>query len=157
MKTLVVIRHAEAGQAERDFDRPLTDYGKAQAASTAAQLSEILEVDYMVVSPALRTRETAAYLIDSLSLTESQYSYERKVYEAGVQDLFDLISSFPDEVDTAVLLGHNPSVSSLVSSITDSYEGFSTGCAIVLQIKSNDWAGVLHCGAVRLHKILPHI
>ncbi len=157
MKTLVVMRHAEAGQASRDFDRPLTDYGRAQAVSTASQLSEALKVDYMIVSAACRTRETAKYLVDSLSLAEDQFRFEERVYEASTGDLAEVIGTFPEESNVAVLVGHNPSVSSFVSSITDSYEGFSTGCAIVLQLETEDWHTVLSSKASRLHKFLPQI
>jgi len=151
------MRHAEAGQADRDFDRPLTDYGRAQAASTASQLSEKIEADYMIVSSAKRTRETSSFLIQELALKENQYRNEDKVYEASTQCLSSVIATFPNNTETAVLVGHNPAVSSLVSSLTGTYEGFSTGTAVILEIESDEWQTVLYSKVSLIEKILPHI
>ena len=157
MKKLVVMRHAEAGQASRDFERTLTDYGRAQAASTASQLAEMFKADYMIVSSAERTRETSGFLIETLELKDNEYHFEKKVYEASTQDLLKVIATFPESAESVILVGHNPAVSSLVSSLTGTYEGFPTACAVILELSADDWHTVSYSDAKLSKKILPHI
>jgi phosphohistidine phosphatase len=56
---LVVIRHAKAGEAPFDIDRPLTGRGRRDAAAIGDWLkTQQLRPDRAVVSPARRARET---------------------------------------------------------------------------------------------------
>lgn len=69
---LLLVRHAEAvvlGEAGStcDFDRPLTDLGRKQAAALAAALGKFgLAPDRVVTSPLLRATQTAEPLLTLL-------------------------------------------------------------------------------------------
>ena len=147
MKRITVIRHAEAGQAARDFERPLTEYGVSQAKITSEKLKGIISPDLLLVSSAARTRETAAELIKTLDLDESQCRYEKSIYEAGAHEIKELISSLPDSVNDIVLIGHNPTVSTLVTAWAGFYCGFPTAFAVVLECDSENWATVFYSEA----------
>ena len=154
MKVLTVIRHAEAAQAASDYIRPLTDYGCSQAKSVASQLSEMIQPQLFVVSSATRTRETFSFFKEKFALSDDMVRFEDKVYEASTQALVKVISSFPAEADSVVLIGHNPAVSSLVSSITDRYEGFPTSCAVVMEVDCTAWAEVIYSDVKVISKVL---
>lgn len=68
---LYLIRHAEAEDAPpggRDFDRPLTPRGRAQARALAqAFLAKHLAVDAIAVSPLVRAYQTAVELLGVLA------------------------------------------------------------------------------------------
>ena len=70
MKYLSIFRHAKAEHAQdyaSDFDRPLTSRGRKDA----LQIGEVLSnfeptIDWIVSSPAQRTRDTASAVTDAL-------------------------------------------------------------------------------------------
>lgn len=157
MKKITVVRHAEAGQGSSDFERRLTDYGLMQAKSTASQLSSLISPQLLIASPANRTRETADFLIDEFHVDSESCKYDERVYEASTEDLRSIIGILPENLSDVVLIGHNPSVSSLVSSWADSYAGFSTACAIVLEIEADSWGECVYKPAKIVSKVLPRM
>jgi phosphohistidine phosphatase len=98
MKTLSIIRHAKAvapEEAPNDFERPLTKRGQKDA----IQLGQILaalspEIDWLISSPALRTRET----------TEAD-------------QWLALLKQAPPEAQHIAIVGHNPGLSDLVAGL----------------------------------------
>ena len=157
MKRLTVVRHAEAGQSSSDFDRPLTQYGLAQAVSTATKLKAVINPQYVVVSPARRTTQTVGEFLKVNGLDESICVFDKKVYEATVSDLETVIKSIPDDVDDAVLIGHNPAVSSLVSSWTGLYSGFPVAFAVVVDLNTDSWSKAFDSKAAVVSKIAPEV
>lgn len=149
------MRHAEAGQAGRDFDRCLTEYGIGQAKNVATQLSGLISPQLMIVSTAARTRETSRFLAEALGLEEHRCRYEDRAYEASTEDLKNIIAELPEDISEILLVGHNPSVSSLVSSWTDSYTGFSTACSTILEVDCDCWAECIYKSSKIVAKILP--
>src|SRR5258708_8898552 len=69
------MRHAQAAPAERgaeDFTRPLTAAGRRAAAQAARTLAASgVQLDRVLLSPARRTRETAAIVAGELKLAET--------------------------------------------------------------------------------------
>ncbi len=110
MRGVVLIRHADAvGQAATgsDFDRPLSDRGRNEAAYQGRWLvSREVIPDRVLCSPAMRTMETAAAL--GLPVTHEV----PRIYEASVGELVQLLEAHAD-VQTLALIGHNPGISGL--------------------------------------------
>src|ERR1700692_1730532 len=72
--TLLLLRHAEA-EAPRpgqpDIDRPLSELGRTEALDAAdCMAAQALRVDALLVSPALRTRETAIIVAAELDIAD---------------------------------------------------------------------------------------
>ncbi len=65
-KTLTFLRHADADQATSDINRPLSQKGKSQADHRASNLKDH-NFDLVIVSAALRAKETAEIILDKLS------------------------------------------------------------------------------------------
>ena len=60
-RTLILLRHAAAGNAPRDHDRPLTDAGNRDAAAAGDWIRDnVGSVDAVLCSTAVRTRQTLA-------------------------------------------------------------------------------------------------
>lgn len=155
MKKITVMRHAEAGQASRDFDRRLTEYGQSQSRNVAAQLVGLINPQLLVVSSANRTRDTAEYLIEALGTDDNCVRFDDRVYEASTEDLKSIIVELSDDVSEVMLVGHNPSISSLVSAWSDSYAGFSTACSVILEIDTDHWSDSVFKTANIIAKVLP--
>lgn len=78
MKTeLWLIRHGEStanagARGETPSGTPLTDTGKMQAKRVAAYLGDFPRPDRVIVSPFLRTQETAAPFLESLEISAAE-------------------------------------------------------------------------------------
>jgi phosphohistidine phosphatase len=99
---LILWRHAEADEGERDLDRKLTAKGRKQAARVAQWLQHRLPSKYTVLcSPARRARQTA----DAL---ETRYKIsDRLAPGAEVADLVEA-TGWPKRKGVVILVGHQP-------------------------------------------------
>lgn len=116
MKRLLLLRHGEAepaGAAASDFERPLTPHGRAQALQAADRLRLARCVpETILASPALRTRETATIVAARLERLGALH-YDPSAYPGSAETLLRLLSSLPDTIDTLLLVGHNPALTTL--------------------------------------------
>jgi phosphohistidine phosphatase len=118
VRTLVLLRHAKAERPDQvpDLDRPLTDRGHADAAAAGAWLAaQGLPPKLVLCSPARRTRETwhgvRVALGDAAAATDVMF--ERALYWDGASAILDLIRAAEDTVDVLLVVGHNPSISTV--------------------------------------------
>jgi phosphohistidine phosphatase len=114
MPLLIIFRHAKAAQPlprQEDFARPLTDRGRRDAAAMGKILGEI-GIDYALVSPALRTRET--WEIASSQIEEPpRATYEPNLYLGSARMLMTRLPAIPQTTRNAVIVGHNPGLHEL--------------------------------------------
>ncbi|HET9516332.1 MAG TPA: histidine phosphatase family protein [Actinoplanes sp.] len=117
--TLVLMRHAKAvtpGDSP-DFDRPLTERGRADAGAAGTWLADVgLRPGLVICSPATRTRQTwhalaIARATSDPSSSAPEVHYERGLYDGGRTELVDLIQAVSDDIATVLVIGHNPTVS----------------------------------------------
>lgn len=117
-RMLLLLRHAQAEDSvpgHRDEQRPLTAYGRTQAAEVGAYLrSEQISVDQTLCSSARRTRETVAELVDVAAV-----DVEARLYNAGSDTILQAIQEIPDEVRTALVVGHAPGIPGLAHDLAD--------------------------------------
>lgn len=101
---LILWRHADAEDGVPDEVRRLTAKGRRQAQKMAAWLTGRLPADYRVlVSPAARTRETAAALSENGII-------EKKVSTAATPQGVLKAAGWPDGAGTVVVVGHQPTL-----------------------------------------------
>ncbi|WP_420122140.1 SixA phosphatase family protein [Nakamurella sp.] len=107
-RTLVLMRHAEAGGAARDHDRPLTPAGVRAAAAVGDWMRATLPpVDLTICSTSTRTRQTR----DAVAVG-GEVRYSDELYGGGVDDILDQIATAPDAARTLLVVGHAPTVPS---------------------------------------------
>ncbi|MCW2600856.1 MAG: putative phosphohistidine phosphatase, SixA [Frankiales bacterium] len=140
MPTLVLVRHGKS-EAHRtdDHSRELAARGRADAAAVREWLTQKgISPDRVVVSTAERTRQTWQLA----SVGDAPAVYEHRVYEASVEDLLDVLRETPAEVQTLVLVGHNPAVERLAWQLDDSEaardqtdKGMPTSAVAVFEVR----------------------
>lgn len=121
-RTLFLLRHAKSSwddPASSDFDRPLAPRGlKAAPLMGTAMASRNWLPDRVLVSPAVRTRETwnlvAPHLPGSMEV-----AYPDELYMAAPQQILELIRSAPDTAGVLLVLGHNPGLEELAALLAD--------------------------------------
>jgi len=123
MKTLYLVRHAKAGwhdPAMADFDRMLTKHGHKQAEEMSRRLhKKKVMPELLISSPASRAIETTELFADTLGIERDQIMQKIEIYEGQVGALAAIVQELPDEYKTAMLFGHNPTISGFASWITD--------------------------------------
>ncbi|MGW0663823.1 SixA phosphatase family protein [Streptodolium elevatio] len=123
-RTLVVVRHAKADWPDvPDHERPLADRGRQDAPQIGNWLvGQRVHPDHVVCSTAQRTRETWK-LMGKVFDPKPHTSYDDRLYDASAQTLLYVVQETPDDVETLVLIGHNPGVATLVSALAGSSDG----------------------------------
>ncbi len=116
MRDLILLRHAAAQPKQTgisDFDRPLTAHGRTEALDAAACLKQAaIRLDAVLVSPALRARETALIVAAQLDF-DQHLLYDDTLYHGDAQALLGTLQRCDGHASRVLLVGHNPSVSML--------------------------------------------
>jgi len=130
-RTLVLLRHSKSDHPSgvSDEKRPLTARGHADAGAAGAWLARSgLRPDLVICSPAKRTRQTWHGVAVALAGDPApQVHYEQDVYDGGAEDLLALVRAVGNDVRTVLLIGHNPSVSTLSSLLDPAADKDSDG------------------------------
>jgi len=105
-RTLILMRHAEAGGAFNDHERPLTPAGLVDAAAAGDWIRSALpEVDAVLCSTALRTRQTL-----SATVVGAPTRFAPELYGGGIDDILSQIALTPDTASTVLVVGHAPGI-----------------------------------------------
>jgi len=151
MKTLHLLRHAKSGWSDRslaDQNRPLNRRGKRTRKVIARHVAG-WSVDLVVCSTAVRARASATPVIDALGCA---VRYERVLYAADGRDLFELVRALPDDVDTVMLIGHNPSLEEFTATLCGSSARYPTAALGTIDFMIDHWADVASgSGALTAH------
>ncbi len=118
MRQLILLRHAKAVRAHEapdDRSRGLTERGRRDGADAGAALAAAgLRPQAALVSPATRTRETAAYALAPLAVAPS---FVELLYEAGPRDIWRLFAE--SDAASVVIIGHNPGLAELAEHLIE--------------------------------------
>lgn len=148
-RTLLVLRHAKAGgePGVNDLDRPLTGRGRRNARAAGEwMLAQGLRPDWVLCSPARRTRETweqvCAALGPAAAPAADAVLFDSRVYDAGAQNLLDLVNEQPDDARTVLTVGHNPASQQLAAALTGRSDFEFPTCALAVIRFGVGWAAV---------------
>ena len=150
MKILYLVRHAKSSWKDlslADHQRPLNKRGKRDAPRMGKRLAKRdVRPDYIVSSPAVRALTTARVIAKKLGCKSADVTVNEAIYEAGTGSLIEIIQNFDNSFEQVMLVGHNPSVTSLVNLLADaSIENVPTCGIAVLRFETDSW---LHLGNI---------
>jgi phosphohistidine phosphatase len=151
MRRLLLLRHAKAAPLtlEDDFERPLTESGRADALGVGQWLAgHGLIPDRCLYSGAARTRET--YEIVARALPRAIEAVEQNaLYEATRFLILGLLRELPTSAHAHLVVGHNPGMGDIANLLTG--EGaaterlrlaskFPTAALAVIAFDRPDWS-----------------
>jgi phosphohistidine phosphatase len=144
--TLILMRHGEAeGHATSDHRRSLTPRGREDSNHAGVQLQRRLKsCDLVISSDAARTQQTARHVVDSFQAGNLILAPD--LYVAHSVDEFHraLTIHLNENVNTLLVVGHNPAISTACSWLTGSYFSFAPADYGILAIESASWETALH-------------
>lgn len=125
MKTVVLVRHAKSGWDNpewSDFERPLNKRGLRDAPFMGYLFKEKkINPEIIFSSPANRASTTANYFVEALGIKEKEIKYDRNIYERGSKYIINLLKEVDKSVDSVLIFGHNPDITSLSSYFSGEY------------------------------------
>jgi len=119
-KRLTLIRHANAEQDAdvRDFERPLSKRGLAEAQEVARRFQERgFKPDLILLSAAVRTRETAETFARELGVGARLLQADDSLYLADGEHILSIIRGIGPRVSHLMVIGHNPGISAAAISL----------------------------------------
>ena len=139
------MRHAKASPSTAgiaDVDRPLLDEGRDAAARVGAFLKrEQLTVDEAVSSSAVRARETIESVLQSAGISLKVRTDER-IYDGGSLRLLEVLSEVDDNLNTVLLVGHNPVLEDLVQHLTEESVHLSPATLTQVELGAEKWSAI---------------
>jgi phosphohistidine phosphatase len=116
LRRLVVLRHAKSAWPDgvADHERPLAPRGLRDAPAAGRALAEAdCLPDLALCSTAVRARQTWE-LASAQWGTPPPVRHDPRLYGAGAGELLDAVREVSTEVETLLLVGHNPGLEELV-------------------------------------------
>jgi phosphohistidine phosphatase len=122
-RRIVLFRHAKADWPQvTDHERPLAERGRKDAAEAGRRLADTgISFDLALCSTAARTRETWKLAVHEFP-QRPRTVYEERIYEASPGELIAVLNETPDDVQNALLIGHNPGMQGLADILAGSAE-----------------------------------
>jgi phosphohistidine phosphatase len=120
MKRLYLLRHAKSSWDDptlADSDRPLAPRGRRAAKVMEGHLRRKgISPELVLCSPSRRTRQTLKRIAPGLG-ENAVVQIEPALYAASAATLLEELHEVPDEVDSLMLIGHNPGIQDLALSL----------------------------------------
>jgi phosphohistidine phosphatase len=142
MRTLLVMRHAKSdwdADYVRDHERPLNQRGVHSARLMGRVLSEEGHVPNLVItSTAVRARSTAT-LANQAGGWDAKIVLDPRLYGTGADDAIR-IASMASDVDRLMLVGHQPTWSTLVSRLAGERVDMKTATVAVIEFDIANWS-----------------
>ena len=165
-RTLWLLRHAKTvtdpPPGGADFDRVLAPRGRRDATALGRlfagageglgpSLKGVPRPQIALVSPAARTAATAELVLAGVT-DPPQCRLEKGLYAADPEEVLDFVRSLPDEVNAAMVVGHNPTAQALSQGLLSARDkkglasvarhGFPTCALGVYSFDVGRWADV---------------
>jgi phosphohistidine phosphatase len=159
VRYLTIVRHAKAvphGSVADDFERTLSDKGRAQAAQLRKWASDPKSLGAYgpvtaLVSASARTRETFALGFSGTAMihaVETSQIIYNGLREVSAEDVLAELAAIDPVTESLMVVGHNPTVYEMVELLADGkVDGvgkgrYPLGAAVVLTIKDDEPVGL---------------
>ncbi len=145
MKTLYVMRHAKSDWTGSlaDFDRPLNRRGEKDVPRMARFLAAWGAPGRLVASPAQRARQTATGMAEDLSPVGDEgprsLLFEPRLYGADPATLGDVAAHVDGEVDSLLMVAHNPGMEDWVHLLCGARVRMPTAAIAAIALSISTW------------------
>jgi phosphohistidine phosphatase len=140
-RRLVLVRHAKAvsGSSGSDRTRELTSRGRTDASTIGRWLAARLpRIDAVWSSSAVRAAQTFEAMARHLTGAPPA-GLRDDLYDAGPDDLLEIVREADDDTRVLVVVGHNPTIERLQAWLSEDDRGFPTGAVGIVEF-DGAWA-----------------
>jgi phosphohistidine phosphatase len=145
MKKLYIIRHAKSSWKDMsltDYDRPLNKRGKHNSKFMGELLQKNgVKADIIISSPAKRASDTAINIAKEIDYPTENIIYDESIYEASSSTLLHIIQAIDDKYQKVFLIGHNPSLNTLLDHLIPNNDIYNivTAGIVELELDIDSW------------------
>jgi len=158
---LYLLRHAQSADkqtGQTDKDRLLTPVGVAEAKAVGIFLKENLaKPELIITSSAVRAKTTSLEVARVLSYSEEKIEVIDDLYEATIITFFHTLSSVDDNINSVLLVGHNPIITYFADQITRQQNSFHTAEILALKLEAVSWKGLQKENAEIISRFRPTV
>lgn len=148
MKTLILMRHAKAEPqsiSQCDLNRSLQSRGKRDSKKAAGSLLKMkVMIDMLITSPAVRATKTAQIIRKKLGKNMKSWSIREGLYGSDTNHLSNMIRQTPAQINTLMLIGHNPELDELASQLAGHAYHLRTASVILFDYQIKGWDEIFH-------------
>lgn len=145
-RRLIVMRHAKSSWssgAATDHARPLNHRGRRDAPRVAQRLTQLGWVpDLVLSSDSQRTQQTYEAMATGFE-REVPVEFHRSIYHGDLEAILHEAPGVPDDVNTLMVLGHNPGWEEVVQRLSDEIVTMKTANAALLEGQGDTWSDAL--------------
>jgi phosphohistidine phosphatase len=146
----MLLRHAESGWRQDDFERSLSPHGKRTVPLVGRHMQRLgYAPTFVLCSPARRTRETWAYVNSALD-GETTEDLRPEFYLAEPNTLLGAVRAIDDGHLNVLVIGHNPGLLALALSLANDdiradnpFGDFPAAALAVFDFDVASWADML--------------
>lgn len=133
-RKIFLLRHAYAEPLTegKDADRALTLKGINAARTMGRKLAkDKVNIKKIMSSTATRAMETTINIAEEMRIKDHLIEKNEKIYNASVRELMEVIHTTDNNINTLLLIGHNPSISFVAEFLTHKDIGSIKPCGLV--------------------------
>ena len=147
MKRVVIVRHAKSVPYgyDNDFYRDLIERGEKDADKISIKLNNLgVKPDLVIASPATRAMRTATIFCRNLGYDALKIRKEEALYTGlTTQGFIDMLQVLPENVQTVLFFGHNPTVYYLAYNLVKYFNSDMPTCSTVaIDFRAEKWTEV---------------
>jgi phosphohistidine phosphatase len=142
MKNVLLMRHAKSSWKDAslpDHQRPLNRRGKHDAPRMGKFLQgQGILLDAILCSTAVRARQTATGLLKKYTF-EGEIQYFDDLYQADPEMIISILNQLPEEVNIAMVIGHNPGMDDFLEMVCDECGHMPTASVAYIKYPIERW------------------
>lgn len=136
------MRHAKSSWKDKSLEdsaRPLKLKGIKDAETIASLMGALYpQPELIISSPARRARQTADLVAENLGL-EDLLREESSFYPGDADEYFVALRRIPDEINTVLVVGHNPGLEAVLQQMLGQVVVLPTGGLAMLELRLGSW------------------
>ena len=146
-KTVHIVRHGKAVQdcfSIRDDDRPLIEKGIVNNITNAKKLHSLYPAPELIISShAARALHTAHIFARVTGYPLHRVQVNENLYADGEIEMDYILKSLPDEIDSVMIVGHNPDVTLVAYHLAGSYiDPLATSGVVSICFETDRWSEI---------------
>jgi len=144
MKKLILVRHAKSSWKHDviDHERPLKSRGfnDAEIVSKHLKNSELLNIDLVLSSDAMRAKTTAGIFVSNLEISQEIFNLNHDLYDFSGENLIKTIKQCDDNISNLMIFGHNHALTAFVNTFGSIYiDNVPTSGVVFIEFEINSW------------------
>ena len=143
MKTLLLLRHAKSSWDEPglpDHDRPLSKRGLKNARRMGAVLRENELAPGLIISSTAKRARLTAEIVAEESGYDVEIRFTPDFYGADAEAFFEHVRQTPADVQSVMVVGHNPDLEEFLTALTGETETLPTAALAQVELPIGRWS-----------------